>query len=164
MTDSTFCNTFINSTSNVDFWFEYYCQISNISHTLVCNELVYHSDVVGASLDDAWRCSNSIFMFDLTPGFNGLGKGNCKTNIKVLEFGAPCIRNFMVLVVILLVQRLEYSGRAMLPHWGRDKMAAIFQTTFSNAFFLMKVYKLRLRFHWRLFAWVQLTIFQHWFR
>ena len=26
-----------------------YCQASNIRHTLVGNELVYHSDVVGAS-------------------------------------------------------------------------------------------------------------------
>ena len=27
-----------------------------------------------------------------------------------------------------------------LPHWGRDKMAAIFQMTFSNAFSWMKIY------------------------
>ena len=31
--------------------------------------------------------------------------------------------------------------------WGRDKMAAIVQTTFSNAFSWMKVYKFWLRFH-----------------
>ena len=43
-------------------------------------------------------------------------------------------------------------------------MAAIFQTTFSNAFSWMKMFKFRLRFHWRLFPRVQLTIFQHWFR
>ena len=51
-----------------------------------------------------------------------------------------------------------------LTHWGRDKMAAIFQTTFSNAFSRMKMFKFRLRFHWSLFPRVQLTIFQHWFR
>ena len=28
-------------------------------------------------------------------------------------------------------------------HWGRDKMAAIFQTTFSNAFYWMKMYQFR---------------------
>ena len=38
-----------------------------------------------------------------------------------------------------------------LTHCGRDKMAAIFQTTFSNAFSWMKMFKLRLRFHWSLF-------------
>ena len=51
-----------------------------------------------------------------------------------------------------------------LTHWGRDKMVAIFQTTFTNAFSWMKIYGFRLRFHWRLFLRVQLTIIQHWFR
>ena len=46
-----------------------------------------------------------------------------------------------------------------LTHWGRDKMAAIFQTTFSNGFFLMKMYEFRLTFHCSLFLGVQLTIF-----
>ena len=34
-----------------------------------------------------------------------------------------------------------------LTHWGRDKMAAISQTTYSNAFSWMKLYEFRLRFH-----------------
>ena len=37
-----------------------------------------------------------------------------------------------------------------LSHWDRDKMAAILQTTFSNAFSCLKMYELRLRFHWSL--------------
>ena len=52
----------------------------------------------------------------------------------------------------------------LLTHWGRDKMAAISQMAFSNAFSWKKKYKFRLRFHWSLFLRVQLTIFQHWFR
>ena len=32
-------------------------------------------------------------------------------------------------------------------HWGRDKMADIFQTIFSNAFSWMKMYEFWLRFH-----------------
>ena len=44
------------------------------------------------------------------------------------------------------------------------QMAAIFQTTFSNAFSLMKMYPFRLIFHWSLFPMVKSTIFQHWFR
>ena len=51
-----------------------------------------------------------------------------------------------------------------LTHWGRDKMAAIFQMTFSSAFSSMKMLEFRLRFHWSLFLRVQLTIIQHWFR
>ena len=50
-----------------------------------------------------------------------------------------------------------------LTHWGRDKMAAIFQKTFSNAFSWMKMYEFWLWFHWSLFLRVHLIIFQHWF-
>ena len=32
------------------------------------------------------RCSNCIFILDSTPGFNGLGKDNCKTRRKTLRF------------------------------------------------------------------------------
>ena len=45
-----------------------------------------------------------------------------------------------------------------------DKMAAISQTTFSNAFSLMKIYWFWLRFHWSLFLMVHLPIFLPWFR
>ena len=41
-----------------------------------------------------------------------------------------------------------------LTHWGREKMVAIFQTTFSNA----------LKFHWKLLFRVHLTFLQYWFR
>ena len=51
-----------------------------------------------------------------------------------------------------------------LTHWGRDKMAAIFQMRLWNVFSLIKMYNFLLRFHWSLFLRVQLTIFQHWFR
>ena len=40
------------------------------------------------------------------------------------------------------------------------QMDAISQTTFSNAFSWMKMFEFRLKFHWSLFPWVQLTIFQ----
>ena len=53
---------------------------------------------------------------------------------------------------------------SILTHWGRDKMAAVSQTTLSNAFSWTKMLEFRLRFHWSLFLRVQLTIIQHWFR
>ena len=49
-------------------------------------------------------------------------------------------------------------------HWGRDKMADIYQTTFSFAFFFQKIYEMGWGFHWNLFLRFQWTIFQHWFR
>ena len=53
--------------------------------------------------------------------------------------------------------------RYCLTLWGWDKMAAIFQTTFSNAFSWIKMCQYQLKFHWNLFPWFQLTISQHWF-
>ena len=51
-----------------------------------------------------------------------------------------------------------------LWHWGRDKMAANFLTTISNAFSWMKIYKPWLTLHWSLFLRFQLIIFQHCFK
>ena len=45
-----------------------------------------------------------------------------------------------------------------------DKMAAISQTAFSNAFSWMKNFVFWFKFHWGLFLRVQLTISQHWFK
>ena len=60
---------------------------------------------------------------------------------------------------------MELSSKAMLRHWGRDKMIVIFQTTFSIAFSWMNMYKFRLRFHWSMSPRDQLTlIFQQWLR
>ena len=50
-----------------------------------------------------------------------------------------------------------------LTHWGRDKMAAVSQTTLSNGFSWMKKLEFRLRFQWNFFLRIQLTIIQHWF-
>ena len=50
-----------------------------------------------------------------------------------------------------------------LAHWGRDKMAAISWTTFSNAFPWMKKYTIWFKIHWSLLLRFQLTINQHWF-
>ena len=52
----------------------------------------------------------------------------------------------------------------VLTHWGRDKMDAISQTTFPRAFSSMKIAVFWMNFHWNMFARVQLTIIQHWFR
>ena len=61
-----------------------------------------------------------------------------------------------------MVSSLAFS--IVLTHWGRDKMAAISQTTLSNTFYWMKMLYFRLKFHWSLFLRVQLIISQHWFR
>ena len=59
---------------------------------------------------------------------------------------------------------LKYTMAASSTDWGRDKINAIVQTTFSNAISWMKMFESRLKFHWSLFLKVQLKRFQHWFR
>ena len=70
----------------------------------------------------------------------------------------------MVLTGNYLFQNITSPASDGLTHQGRGKMAAIVQTTFSNAFSWMNMYEFHLRFHWDLFLRFQLTISQHWFR
>ena len=58
-------------------------------------------------------------------------------------------------VIIGLGNGLSLVRRQPVTHWGRDKMAVISQTTFSNAFSWMKMYDFRLIFHWSLFPRVE---------
>ena len=51
-----------------------------------------------------------------------------------------------------------------LTHLPVDKVAAISQTIFSDAFSWMKSFVFWLNFHWNLFLRVQFTITRHWFR
>ena len=41
-----------------------------------------------------------------------------------------------------------------LTHWGRNKMVAVLQTIFWNAFFWLKMYEFWLKFHWNVFYMV----------
>ena len=54
-----------------------YRQNSNISHILVVG---YKLLITEMQLNH--RCSNNIFILDLTPGFNGPDNGNCKRDEK----------------------------------------------------------------------------------
>ena len=81
------------------------------------------------------------------------------------------------MVCMLLIwcykEQMKSKGQINATQWGLNnhfnslrprQMDAISQTTFSNAFFLLKMFVFRLKFHWSLFPRVQLTIFQQWFR
>ena len=62
------------------------------------------------------------------------------------------------------IQRAYDVGWQDINTLKSRQIDAISQTTFSNAFSWMKILEFRLKFHWRLFLRVQLTIFQQWFR
>ena len=57
-----------------------------------------------------------------------------------------------------------HSQLRPLTHLPLDKMSAISQTIFSDAFSWIKSFVFWLKFHWSLFLRVQLTISQYWFR
>ena len=65
------------------------------------------------------------------------------------------------ITVTLTQDRLYIS---LLTHWGREKIATIFQTMISDAFSWMKGFVFWLKFHLSLFLKVLLTITHRWFR
>ena len=103
-----------------------------------------------------WWCSDSRFTLVFRCGIFTV------CDITTWYFGGDGVFWFRLTSFIKIPTDTEVKNE--LTHWGRDKMADIFQTTFSNAVSWMKMYKFRLRFDWSLFPRVQLTIFQHWFR
>ena len=90
-------------------------QTSNISHTLLGNRIVHHSDVVGAS-----PVANYIFILDLTYGFIGLGKGNCKTRWETFKFGDLVCRILEVSVHVKSKHNTKCISHGMysnVTHW-----------------------------------------------
>ena len=75
-----------------------YCrQTSNINRTLVGNTIFW-------SLRCSWSSAdNYIFILDLTPGFNGLGKDNCKTKLETYKFFYSVQLIFVILRYIPLL-------------------------------------------------------------
>ena len=78
-------NTLLKSLYDMCIKYVYgYRQVSNIKGTLVwqlnCWSLRYCWSIA------CRRCSNYIFILDLTPGFDGLGKGDCKTRWESFKF------------------------------------------------------------------------------
>ena len=49
-------------------------------------------------------------------------------------------QGFGVLCFVVIILSVDFG---LINFWGRDKMAAIFQTTFSNEFSWMKMYEFR---------------------
>ena len=87
------------------------------------------------------------------------------THIISYIFWIDIWENIVELYFLLIPNECKWTSiYKLLTHWGRDKMDAFFQATFSNGFSWMKMYEFRKIFHWSLFLGVQLAISQHWFR
>ena len=89
-------------------------------------------------------------------------QGDCERVLETITASVP--NGFDVLCFLMALWSVLYACMRFFSYWtqwGRDKMAAISQTTFSNAFSWTKMYEFLLRFHWSLFLSFELTIFQH---
>ena len=123
--------------------------------------LIFGSDYIGYV----------YFAIDCVPGGLGLSKCVCIQHLLGRLYWSDQVASWSRTVmdwwrdqVLLEIVYIEYSVVKSSAHSGRDKMAAISQTTIWNAFSWIKILKFWLKFHWSLFLMVQLTIFQHWSR
>ena len=106
-------------------------------------------------------CLKSALFIELQLSNQGAHLGFNESTILLLQpglIGIKTIDKESIQTTIRFMFCTSYGTFTTL--WLRQ-MATIFQTTFSNAFSWMKMFKFRLRC---LFPRVQLTILQHWFR
>ena len=147
-----------------------------LSQTLWYMSLLIYDGIMMTSVSDGMLCNTKkkvCLAISILPLFGSPVSWNTKTVClrvaKVrpwywftsLNFGAFSQERWPATAK---VGHFFYSHPSSLTHWGRDKMAAIFQTTFPNEFSWLKMYEYRVKFHWSLFLRVQLIISQHWFR
>ena len=95
---------------------------------------------------------NSLFSSGIISVFLARGSYKMKWKLQSYKFG------------MLHSEQDIFAAKNCLTHWGRDKIAAISQTTLSNAYSWMKMLEFWLRFHWSLLLGFQLILSQHWFR
>ena len=136
-----------------------------LATTVGTDGLVFWHQGIGSHIISKYQCiSRCLWVNTMRPNQNGCCIADDIFKCFILKEGFDC--KFVQRVQLILSQHWFRSWfgtkqqAITLTHWHRDKMAAIFQTTFSNGFSWMKMYE----FHWSLFLGVQLTIFQHWFR
>ena len=101
-----------------------YRKVSNLRRTLVGNKIVDNSDVVGASPVGA--APTDIFILNLTHGFNGLGKDNCKTRWETIMFWdwvRLILENWRYIDVILTGWGRRTSQPAKVIRWANQDFA-----------------------------------------
>ena len=107
-----------------------------------------------------WSCQT--FLKHCVRSSNGysklsMDKANMKEHIELCIKNRTCWWSSTLVTSVCaagLYYGRTYSKRLSLiglTHWGRDKMADVSQTTFSNVFSSMKMCEFRFKFHWSLF-------------
>ena len=144
-------------------WFTLLYQYKKLAYDWFCHSKSCHGNVpVSWQIirESCGRVKISLIPFDLSCNIFIANKERNAND--VCMYICVCQRKEYYKIYFLSVS--DHFVFIMLTHWGRDKMAAICQTTFSNAFSWMKMNEFRLGFHWSLFLRFEITIFHHWFR
>ena len=116
------------------------------------------------------RCSNYIFILDLTPGFNGLGKDNCKTTwewfkfwdlvhliLEILRYISLALNCWHIISYDLLISSIQWHSSE--GNFTKKPQPSI--TKVSLNIFYLKFPSNCSEAHWQ---WTFLLISQHWFR
>ena len=103
------------------------------------------------------RCSNYIFVLDLTPGFNGLSKGNCNTRREIFTFWdfVQLISDSWRYIRYARLHSIVYC--ICLNDWYSDKVRSPFPRMVWQAIFLLsKFYSITVPWAYltqQLFGW-----------
>ena len=139
-----------------EFWEDWPCYNCNVLYSFVLYldiNIYYIQAWYFSEICNLWHPPNIEMIYRLP-----LCSLQPDVNIKPVALGYN--REYNISQIRIPLQQQHVT----LTHWGRDKMAAISQTTLSSTFSWKKMSEFRLKFHWSLFLGVQLTIFQHCFR
>ena len=102
------------------FWIKLCIRFSNAIHTLA-----------------------TLFIFVVSVAFYWTMQGLAISELKGLLYTYNTITLWMSFIGLPSQWRF-----VVLSHWGRDKMAAILQTTFSNEFSSVKIFVFWFKFYW----------------
>ena len=77
------------------------------------------------------RCSKYIFILDLTPGFNKLGKDNCKTrHIYIFGFGALILEVWRYVYIYIYIHAIESFIRSFYIIFWSELNILVFSRVF----------------------------------
>ena len=84
------------------------------------------------------RCSNYIFVLDLTHGFHGLGKENCKTRRKSFKFWDLVLPILEILRYLICRWYLTFT----LTHWPWAKLVIFCRFHFKKDFLISNIWNM----------------------
>ena len=110
------------------------------------------------------RCNSRALAMELRLSCTNPLNSNNEVNVMAADvLMTKGARTSAVMILIKFVRNTVDLVWAELTHWGRDKMVAILQTTYSNSFFFYETVEFQIKFHWNIFLRDRFTMSYLWF-